>query len=402
MKLSAKQQKAFKSFFDKDNFFTLFSGAIRSGKSYPAVIAFIVYTQSKGSKFKNIIAGRNLRIMEVELLQTVEDFITSLGGTYKYNSSKGIVIANGIEYLVVAGHNQESRKRVQSMTAGSALIDEIQLTPQDFVNQIIGRLTFDFSRLIGTCNPEGKKHWLKTDYIDNGKADNYHQFVLEDNPTLSKVVIDRYKSLFTGVFYDRNILGLWVQSEGVIYTQYTIKKVVIDPRQVLFSDIGIDYGIKGITAYEKLTYLKNGNVILSDTYRYDGKNGIKTDAQLVDDLIVFMGNQKYNVAFIDPSASSFIAEARSRNLKIRILEADNTVLAGLKSVMNGFISEKLIIADTKANEPVGDELSVYAWQEGEQDKPIKENDHHLDALRYAYYGRHKNYLKKAIVLPRGL
>lgn len=402
MKLSPKQQAAFKSFFKADNFFTLYSGAIRSGKSYPAVIAFMMYTQSKGSKYKNIIAGRNLRIMEVELLQTIQDFITSLGGSYRYYRTKGIIIANGIEYLVVAGHNQDSKKRVQSMTAGSALIDEIQLTPQDFVTQVIGRLTFDFSKLIATCNPEGKKHWLKTDYIDNNKADNYHQFVLEDNPTLSQVVIDRYKNLFTGVFYDRNILGLWVQSEGAIYTRYTIKKVVIDPRTVLFSDIGIDYGIKGITAYEKLTYLRSGNVILSDTYRYDGKDGIKTDTQLVDDLIVFMGNEKYNVAFVDPSASSFIAEARSRNLKIRIKEADNSVLPGIKSVMNGFISEKLIIAETKANEPVGDELSVYAWQKGEQDKPIKENDHHLDALRYAYYGRHKNYLKKAIILPKGL
>ncbi len=402
MKLSQKQKLSIDSYLNDDNFFTLLSGAIRSGKSYPAVLMFMIYTQMQGSQYKNIIAGRNLRIMEVELLQTIEDFITGLGGSYRYFSTKGIIVANGVEYLVVAGHNNDSRKRIQSMTAGCALIDEIQLTPEDFVQQVIARLSFSFSKLLGTCNPEGKKHWLKVDYIDTQRADNYHEFLLSDNPTLSDKVIERYNNLFDGVFHQRNILGKWVQSEGCIYTKYTTKKVSIDPRQVHFNDIGIDYGIKGITSYQKLTYLKTGEVIMSRTYRYNGADGIKTDSELVDDLIDFMGDDKYNVVWIDPSASSFIAELRKRGLSVRIKEADNKVLPGIKSVMNGFISEKLIIAATKENQPLLDELSVYAWQDGDIDKPIKKDDHHCDALRYAYYGRNKNYNKRTIRLPAGL
>lgn len=402
MKFSPKQIKVFRQFTTSLDFFTLLSGSIRSGKSYIAVLAFFMYTQAIGQGRVNIIAGRNLRIMEVELLDTFESIAKNFGASYSYARTTGVVDINGVRYIVIAAHDEQSYKRVQSLTAGAALVDEIQLIPESFTTQLIARMTFKDSKILGTCNPEGSKHWLKANFIDKGKIAFLENFTLEDNPTLPDAVKNRYREMFTGVFYERNVLGKWVQAEGVIYKDYMLSEAQISQSEVLYEDIGIDYGIKSITAYQKLTYLKNNTCVITDTFRYDGEENIKTDNQLVDDLVNFIGSAKIQRVYIDPSASSFIAEIRRRRTKFSVVEADNKVMPGIKTVLNGFGSRKLVIQKNKNNQPLIDELTSYAWDMKHDDKPIKKDDHHCDALRYAYYSRNRGVNQRIVRLPTGL
>lgn len=401
MEFSDKQKLVLNKFLAEDRFFYLLSGSIRSGKSYVAVLAFFLYTQSIGPSRVNIISGRNLRIMEVELLSTLEEVAHTYGSSYKYSRTTGVIDINGVRYIVVAAHDENSYKRIQSLTAGGALVDEVQLMPESFLNQLIARVSFADSKILATCNPEGKRHWLKTKFIDENKVDYLENFTLEDNPVLPEEVKARYRGLFSGVFYERNILGKWVQAEGVIYKDYSFVDN-INPKDILYSDIGIDYGIKSITAFEKLTYLRNGTCVITKTYRYNGNDGIKTDSDLADDLIGFVGKDKIQKVFIDPSASSFIAELRRRRTSFTILEADNKVLPGIKTVLNGFGSKKLLILKTKNNEPLTDELTTYAWDDKKDDTVIKSDDHHCDALRYGYYSRNKTVFNRVVKIPRGL
>jgi PBSX family phage terminase large subunit len=69
------------------------------------------------------------------------------------------------------------------------------------------------------CNPEGPHHYIKEEFIDKAKEKNvYHlHFTMDDNLTLSQKIKDRYKRMFTGVFFKRFILGLWVAADGLIY-----------------------------------------------------------------------------------------------------------------------------------------------------------------------------------------
>lgn len=399
MEFSTKQKAVLNTYIKDDTFFSLLSGAIRSGKSYIAVLAFFIYTQAIGKSRVNLIVGRNLRIMEVELLHTLFNISDEMGATHTYSRTRGILFINGVQYIVVAAHDEHSYKRIQSLTAGSALIDEIQLLPENFINQLIARLSFKDSKILATCNPEGARHWLKVKFIDTKKIGYINNFTLDDNPTLPDSVKDRYRDMFTGIFYERNILGKWVQAEGVIYKDYEIVNLVIDNKDIISEDVGVDYGIKGITAYEKLTYLRDGRCVISDTYRYNGEDGIKTDSQLADDLIKFIGKSNIQRVYIDPSASSFIAELRRRQTRFIILESDNKVLPGIKTVMNGFVSKKLVILNCKNNKPLIDELTSYAWMPIDDDKPIKTDDHHCDALRYGYYSRNKTFNRGIVKLP---
>jgi len=399
MEYSDKQKLVLKTFLEQQDYFTLYSGSIRSGKSYIAVLAFFLYTQALGTKRINVITGRNLRIMEIELLETLKTMAYNFGASYNYARLQGVVYINGVKYLVMAAHDEQSFKRVQSLTAGSCLIDEIQLLPENFINQLMARTSYKDSKLLATCNPEGPKHWLKVKFIDTKKVGFLKQFTLEDNPVLPEEVKARYRDMFTGVFYDRNILGLWVQAEGVVYKDYTISKMTIKPNDILSEDIGIDYGIKSIMAYVRLTYLRDGRCIVTDCYKHDGQeNGIKTDSQLADDLIKFVGKSRVRNIYVDPSASSFIAELRHRNTKFNIIEADNKVLPGIKTVMNGFVSKKLLILDNTNNEYLTDELAGYVWDDKGDDKVVKKDDHHCDALRYGYYSKNKTFNRGIVKL----
>ena len=90
-----------------------------------------------------------------------------------------------------AGHDEASHTRLQGLTAHSVLADEVTLYPEVFWKTLLSRCTFDDSKLWATCNPQGKRHWLKKDYIDQGKIDTIQQFTFDDNPILGQATKQR-------------------------------------------------------------------------------------------------------------------------------------------------------------------------------------------------------------------
>ena len=121
----------------------------------------------------------------------------------------------------------------------------------------------------------------------------------------------------------------------------------------------------------------------------------KTDKEYADDLVKFISEGPYPVAIIlDPSAASFKAEMRSRGYRIK--EADNEVLDGIRMTSTFIGQRKVRMVKENCKRTIGDILS-YVWDEkasqrGEE-KPVKENDHGADALRY---------FVKTIIKPRRL
>ncbi len=50
---------------------------------------------------------------------------------------------------------------------------------------------------------------------------------MDDNLNLTQEVKQRYESIYTGVFYERYVLGLWVVAEGAIYPNVPRKKRIL-------------------------------------------------------------------------------------------------------------------------------------------------------------------------------
>jgi len=148
--------------------------------------------------------------------------------------------------------------------------------------------------------------------------------------------------------------------------------------------VSIDYGTQNPTAF--LLWNKGIDRIwyCIREYYYSGRdNGRqKTDAEYADDLDSWLDGTPIKAVIVDPSAASFIAELRKRGYKV--LKAKNDVADGIRIV--GTMLNQDRIQFSASCENVVKEFASYVWDEkaaaGGVDKPIKEHDHTMDAVRY--------------------
>ena len=198
--------------------------------------------------------------------------------------------------------------------------------------------------------------------------------------------------MYAGVFYDRYIRGLWVAADGLIYDMF--REQVNAPGQLPETSgdywVSVDYGTQNPTCFLLWQKEKNGPrwCCLREYYfsgreaQQTGRGGQKTDAELADDLQSWLGGIRPRSVVVDPSAASFIAELRKRALHVQ--KADNTVLDGIRNVGTLLREGRLLFA-RGCKRTLG-EFTQYVWDskaaDRGEDKPVKEHDHAMDAVRY--------------------
>lgn len=247
------------------------------------------------------------------------------------------------------------------------------------------------------CNPDGPYHWFKQNWIDKAAEKNllYLHFTMDDNLSLSERIKARYRSMYTGVFFKRYILGLWAVAEGIIYDMFnedihvvdyeTIKNKLINNPASRY--VSCDYGTQNATVFLLWNKAVDGNWYCIREYYYSGRDKAKqkTDTEYADDLKEWLGDTKVRAIIVDPSAASFIAELRKR--KYKVLKAKNDVLDGIRRVATLLNLKKLFFCNCCKNTIA--EFQSYIWDEkaaaAGEDKPVKQHDHAMDAVRYFVY-----------------
>lgn len=116
-------------------------------------------------------------------------------------------------FYVFGGKDKGSQDLIQGITLAGMFFEEVVLMLQSFVNQATACCSVEGSKLWFNCNPEGRYHWFKFEFIDKMKEKKFFQlhFTMEDNLSLSVQVKGRYSRLYTGIFYKRYIL---LRNEG--------------------------------------------------------------------------------------------------------------------------------------------------------------------------------------------
>lgn len=398
--LSLKQQEVIGTIHAEDSI-VLAVGAIRSGKTFAASLAFFIYSQSKMPDEIHLITGQNKNVLETEIIPHLQYFARVMGLPSNYKISRGELLIGRTKYLVVAGYDSSSEYRIRGLTVGCILSDELTMIPEDFFSQLVARMTRNGSKMYATTNPDSNRHWLKKNWIDEGKI-RVIQMVFDDNPTLGELVKERNRALFSGVFFRRMVEGEWAEAEGLIYSRYT----EIDepnPKHMIRYDVGIDYGTSSTTAFVLLGTLNDSRGVVVKSLAYNAKEAERTmtDEELVDSLLRFTEGYNIRCVYVDPSASSFIASLRKRARGFAVRLADNKVVQGIRVTMNELAHGKVLIVRGK-NEALLDEFASYSWDSKEVDKPIKENDHLSDALRYVIYSTRRRRYTGPVSLPRGL
>lgn len=372
-------------------------GAVRSGKTSIMSISFVLWAMSNFDRRSFAFCGKSVGAVERNIVNPL------LGVQYlrdefdiAYNRSGHVLTVkrgdkeNSI-YLF-GGKDESSAALIQGITLAGVLLDEVALMPRSFVEQTIARCSVEGAKLWFNCNPENPLHWFRQEWIlqtEKHKALHLH-FLMDDNPSLSEETKERYRSTFSGVFYQRFVLGKWVISEGVVYdmfddTQnvYSDAKRPVDLEWTGQRTIAVDYGTTNPMRYLDI-YDYDGTLYVDREYSWDSRKmrRQKTDSEYADELERFMGEENPCEVIVDPSAASFIAELRRRC--VFVTPAENEVLDGIRRTATLLAKRKILIHDTCAC--LLDEMGTYLWDDKAAahgvEKPLKENDHSADALRY--------------------
>lgn len=364
-------------------------GSIRSGKTTAMIDGFLTWSLSSFEDQNFILAGKSMGALKRNVIKPMLQILAAKGIAYRYHRSQHYIEIGRNTYYCFGANNEASQDVLQGLTAAGALLDEVALFPQSFVEQAIGRCSVEGAKLWLNCNPESPYHHIKVEYIDKAREKRilHLHFELDDNLTLSRQVKERYKRLFTGLWYKRFILGLWVLAEGAIYDMWDDDVHAVDVIPARFDRylLGVDYGTSNPTAF-----LLIGQVGLKlyviDEYYFDSTQAgrQKTDAEYSRDLQRFIEGRRPEAIIVDPSAASFIAQLRKDGVA-GIRHADNEVLNGIRNVAS-FLSGKRLFVYRKKCPNLLKEFASYVWdpkaQKKGEDKPVKANDHCLDALRY--------------------
>lgn len=369
-------------------------GAVRSGKTSIMSLSFFLWAMGNFTGCSFAFCGKSVGAVERNIVQPL------LGIRYlqqnfdvKYNRGGHVIVARrGLKenrFYLFGGKDESSYMLIQGVTLAGVLLDEVALMPRSFVEQALARCSVTGAKLWFNCNPEGPEHWFRKEWIlqpEKHRALHLH-FTMDDNPSLSEETRQRYYSMYSGIFYQRYILGLWVMSEGLIYdmfdqTENLYREAPVDLEWSGVRTIACDYGTTNPSVFLDV-YDYDGTLYIAREYRWDSReeHRQKTDKEYADDLLTFMGKDWCTV-LVDPSAASFIAELRSRG--VYVLQADNEVLDGIRRTAALLQSRKIKIHESCAG--LVDELGTYIWDEkasmrGEE-RPVKERDHGPDALRY--------------------
>lgn len=386
MSISSKQKKILAFPYSKYDAL-ICDGAVRSGKTSIMTVAFIDWAMREFNGKRFGICGKTVGSATENIIKPyMAMFYAKKRYTLKWRRlDKILEISRGSVtnwFEVFGGKDESSYMLIQGRTLAGILLDEVVLMPESFVNQALARCSVDEARTWFSCNPDNPGHWFYTKWIERRKERKalYLRFTMRDNPGLSKETLERYESTWSGVFYQRYVLGEWVTAEGLIYPMYDNTVPTAD-RQYIKYVVSMDYGIQNPTAM-LLWGLCNGTWYLVKEYYHSGResNNQKTDQQYYNELEKLCGDLPIWKLIIDPSASSFITLCYQHK-KFKVLKADNDVIDGIQHTASVLSEKKLLINDCCKN--TIREFGLYSWDEkSEEDRPVKDNDHCMDALRY--------------------
>lgn len=377
-------------------------GAVRSGKTLCMGISFICWAMRKFDGERFGMCGKTIISLRRNVVSVLLPVMRRLGFCCEDKVSKNVVtISFGgrqNKFYLFGGRDEGAAALIQGVTLAGVLFDEVALMPRSFVEQGLARCSVSGSKLWFNCNPEGPAHWFYLEWIKKAEERGalYLHFSLEDNPSLSKRIVNRYKKMYSGLFYRRFILGEWVVAQGRIY-DFIDESFYADPpdeRDIAEYAISCDYGTANPASFG-LWGLSGGVWFRLNEYYYDSKSEgrQKTDAEYALDLLELKGERALSAVVVDPSAASFIETLRRENLPV--IKADNEVLSGIRLTADLLKMRKIVICRPCLS--AIREFSQYCWDESSLslDAPIKRNDHAMDEIRYfaaTIAGRREEYV----------
>lgn len=389
--LSAKQKLTMNWWSDthyKDHDAIICDGAVRSGKTLSMSLGFVLWASYSFNGGSFAICGKTVTSLRRNVITPLLPILRSYGFICIEKVSRSYIdltfLGNTNRFYLFGGKDEGSASLIQGMTLSGVFLDEAALMPRSFVEQALARCSVSGSKMWFNCNPDNPAHWFYNEWIKKAKEKHalYVHFTMDDNPSLSESLKERYKRLYSGTFYERFVLGKWTASQGIVYPMFSEKKHVYSGDvQCEKYVISCDYGTVNPSSFG-LWGLSDGVWYRLKEYYYSSKReGIsRTDEEHYTALEQLAGDRDISKIIVDPSAASFI-ECIRRHGRFRVVKAENDVISGIRNVSTALGENRLRFHESCRD--IIREFHLYSWNEKSgTDVPIKENDHAMDDMRY--------------------
>lgn len=320
------------------------TGATRSGKTYLDYFVIPKRLRSvSGRQGLKVILGNTQGTLQRNVIEPMQDMWgTQLVSNIRSDNTAWLF---GEKVFCLGADKVNSVNRIRGASFAYVYCDEVATYHPDVFNMVKSRLDKSYSKCDATCNPESSTHWFKK-FIDSN-ADLYVQkYTIDDNPFLDVNFVDNLKREYYGtVYYDRYILGNWVQAEGRVYKTFKHNKPnefgnILDmvPENIYRVTFGIDFGgNKSATTFCAVGwYIKDKKpaiVILDEVY--DTKN--KSVESIIENWKAFYTKIKSQY----PVDRAFADSAEQ--LIIKSLNNSRTML--IENAMKRSISDRIRLFD---------------------------------------------------------
>ena len=353
------------------------TGATGSGKSFLDFTVTIPkrITAARGEGLL-VLLGNTRGTLERNILEPMRTWWPGQVGIIR---SDNTVELFGKKVYALGADNKKHVARIQGATFEYVYGDEVTTWSQDVFEMLKSRLRCEHSHFDGTCNPDNPEHWFKK-FLESD-ADIYQQSYVIDDGVLPPKVVEELKKEYSGtVYYDRYILGLWRQADGLIY-KFGAENIVdaVPDRGEYY--ISCDYGT--LNPFSAGLWCWDGKTATRiREYYYSGRDNRanKTDEEYYTELEKLAGDLPIKSVIVDPSAASFIEVIR-RHKRFTVRKAVNDVIPGIITTAR-YLQDGTIKIHKCCKDAIR-EFGLYRWDDkATEDKPIKENDHAMDDLRY--------------------
>jgi PBSX family phage terminase large subunit len=287
----------------------------------------------------------------------------------------------GLSTIILRGW--ESIETLRGQKFDFIVIDEIAMMRNFWENWqevIRPTLTDKKGDVLFISTPKGFNHFYDLYNVNDPDYKSFH-FTTYDNPHLPVEEIDKAKAELPEDRFAQEYMADFRKQEGLVYKEFNRERHLVDtiPANPVETIAGIDFGFTNPTAVIHIQKDRDDNyTVIGEWY----KTG-RTELQVAE----YVQSCKFNRVYPDPESPSAIEVLNSKGIPVvEVVKNKDSIQNGINKIRELFKRNKLKIHKSCVN--LIQEFETYAYPEkrpgnNEPENPVKENDHALDALRYA-------------------
>lgn len=296
-------------------------------------------------------------------------------------------LSGGESYTVLRGW--ESVENLRGQAFDFLGIDEVASMKRFWANWeevLRPTLTDRKGTAMFTSTPKGYNHFydLCNSELEDKDFKTFH-FTSFDNPHLPKDELESAKSTLSPERFEQEYLASFQKTEGLVYKEFSRDKHLYDELpwrdphfQLPFKKYGaIDFGFRNPAVVLDVRFDQNETIYIEDEWYKTGR----TDIQVAE----YVAASKFEAVYPDPENPGAIEELRRKGVNVReVVKGKGSIESGIQSVREMLVRGTLKVNRRCVN--LISEFETYSYDEesdkDDTEKPVKANDHALDALRY--------------------